>query len=37
MDGKKMVFVHTMEYYAAIKKKESVPFSGKVIDIVMSH
>lgn len=37
MDGKKMVFVYTMEYYVVIKKKESVLFLGKVIDIVMLY
>ena len=28
---------HTVEYYAAIKRKESIPSAGKVTDIVMSH
>ena len=30
---KKMWYIHTMEYYSAIKKKERMPFVGTKVDL----
>jgi hypothetical protein len=33
MNGKKMWYIHTMEYYSAIKKNEIMLFASKYVEL----